>query len=158
MRKKYIIYPKFQYKLIGYNLITSFTLLGITMGSIYFSFYEAKKSGESAGFPETHPFFKFLDMHYQNLFLIISASFLVGLLINIFINTLISHKVAGPIYRFRKEMKEIRESGKIVKFEFREKDFFSDLPAEFQETLDCVSQGKTNTNSEEAVEEIKEAS
>jgi hypothetical protein len=57
--KKYIIYPRFQYKLIGYlNIIMATGFITITL-SIYFAFNRLKDIGMKANLPADHIFFRF---------------------------------------------------------------------------------------------------
>lgn len=46
-----------------------------------------------------------------------------------------THKIAGPIYKLIKTLKESKESGKVEKLIFRKDDYFFDLPEIYNATI-----------------------
>ncbi len=47
----------------------------------------------------------------------------------------LSHKTAGPIYKLTQYLKSLRESDQIPPLTFRKGDYFTELPAEVNETV-----------------------
>lgn len=56
--------------------------------------------------------------------------FLVGLFI--------SHRIAGPIYKLRQFFLKAKDGDLVSKLEFREKDYFQDLPVSYNEMMASI--------------------
>ena len=125
--KNFLIYPKFQLLLVGVNCL----LLGGSYLLVYFciviGFGSLKQVGIDANISSAHPFFKYLDyqeMHItQYLLLALGASFI---LITFFL-IIFSHKIVGPVNRLSTDLRRSID-GEEVKFDFREGDFFPEIP------------------------------
>ncbi|MEK6623438.1 MAG: hypothetical protein AABY86_00625 [Bdellovibrionota bacterium] len=50
----------------------------------------------------------------------------------------LSHKIAGPIYKLQKHLRECREQGKLEHVTFRPGDFFTELSDEYNAFVDFV--------------------
>lgn len=48
----------------------------------------------------------------------------------------LSNRFAGPVYRLRKTLREMRESGQVRPLRFRQNDFWQELADEFNVTMD----------------------
>jgi hypothetical protein len=124
MRKKFIINKEFQFKFIFFMLLIGL----ITLSSTYFVFQNYFKEfyqiADESGFPSNHPFRDLIGYQKDKmqLFFIILAS--INLLIITISGIWMGHKIAGPIYRIVKCLKE--EKG--TQIETRENDYFKELP------------------------------
>ncbi len=50
----------------------------------------------------------------------------------------LSHKVAGPMYKLKLFMRNIRETGEIKTLAFRKHDYFKEVADEFNQTIDFL--------------------
>ena len=123
--KNILIDPKFQLKLMSY-FVALFFLTTVTLYSTTFLFfYRLKEKALSVGIPDGHIFFKFLGNQKYDLdtLFIGLAAFNFFLLIGV--GFIISHRIAGPIYKLKKQLtQDIDDSHD---FKLREADFFQEL-------------------------------
>ena len=99
-----------------------------TLASTYFLFQnyfrEFYQIADESGFPSNHPFRALIGYQKDKMqiFFIILAG--INLLVITLSGIWMSHKIAGPIYRIVKSLKE--QNGE--KISTREKDYFKELP------------------------------
>jgi nitrogen fixation/metabolism regulation signal transduction histidine kinase len=130
-RKNYLINPKFQLSIVGIFIGIALIINMINFLSITYSFHEIIAAGNQANLPENSPFFKFIhsqENHFTSIFLwtsLISATTLV------IFGILLSHKIAGPIYRINEDLKAMTKDGKLKTLHFRKGDFFVETTETF---------------------------
>jgi methyl-accepting chemotaxis protein len=130
-RKVYLINPKFQLSFIFFSTITS--LLGMLVffvASNYF-FWSFKNLGKTYGIPENHIFFTFINDQGHKMNMIFLVSSIVFFIITIIGSLLLSHRVAGPIYRLTSHLNNISEKKELSEVKFRSGDFFIELQDAF---------------------------
>jgi DNA integrity scanning protein DisA with diadenylate cyclase activity len=139
-RKNFLINPQFQLSVVGF-----FTALAILIVAIvyYFqvNFFEKIKSQVmTEGIPANSPIIQFLDQQKHELILQTTIASAVVVLLMIVGGLLLSHRVAGPIYRLRVyfEKNENLNGKKLV---FRKNDFFKELETPINNQLDHKAQG-----------------
>tara|TARA_B100000886_G_scaffold291674_1_gene217284 strand:+ start:445 stop:894 length:450 start_codon:yes stop_codon:yes gene_type:complete len=141
-RSKLIIFPKFQYTIIGANLfIIIMTGLVFSFGA-YRSFSKMKNMGLSAGLSEQHSFYKFLTFQYENLTSYMIVSLIIAIILSTVITVLISHKFAGPLFRLKKYLQNAAETGETDKLTFRKGDYLVDLADDFNKVIEKVRNRK----------------
>lgn len=126
-RKIILINPAFQLRvLLFFGGISVVTILSF-YGAIEYFFYKFNLLGSELGLPPTHIFFQFIN-DQQNLmrviFLLISALVLTFLIAS---GLMLSHRVAGPLYRLNKYLNQIADGQPVTPVAFRKKDFFQEL-------------------------------
>ena len=138
----YLINPKFQLTLIGYFFILSLNVIIVNYLGIYYFFYKFKLKGESIGLVDTHPFFLFINeqQNFMNWTFLITS--LVTFLFLFVIGIVVSHKIAGPIYRFCISLKKMSEEGKNSDIKFRDGDFFQEIASEFNKFRENLTTNK----------------
>ena len=130
-RRKYIINPKFQYFMLGFALFQSLITVAVLLALNYHFFHKFKVMGQDANIPETHIYFQFLNeqqAYFGKAILVVYGVLGMFLITTV---TILSHRVAGPIYRLTKHMKEISEGKKMNEVHFRTHDFFPELADTF---------------------------
>ncbi len=126
-RKKYLINPKFQLTLIGYITLLLVVVIGILWGANTYFFNFFWGIGKNAHLSQNHVYFQFLkDEHILMNRIFLYVSFSVALLMGTF-GFFISHKIAGPIYKFCEHIKNYKKTGKFIEVKFRKGDFFHEL-------------------------------
>jgi magnesium-transporting ATPase (P-type) len=132
-KRSLLINPKFQWTLIGYAAVTALLVLFSVYGLFTFGFSEFNNIGNQAGLPPDHIYFQFIKMQEATFLRVIAAiAVVIGLILTVG-GLILSHKIAGPIYRMQKEFNGM--SGKdpleIKEIQFRKGDFFPELADSF---------------------------
>jgi len=132
-RKNYLINPRFQLSMVGIFIGIALIVNIINFLSITYSFHEIIAAGNQANLPENSQFFKFIhsqETRFTSIFLwtsLISATTLIVF------GILLSHKIAGPIYRINQDLKSMTKDGKLRTLHFRKGDFFVETTKTFNE-------------------------
>jgi hypothetical protein len=99
----------------------------ITTGSYYSTtylfFWKMKTKGLAVGIPEGHIYYQFLENQKHDLDLFFIGLIVFNFLLLLTIGFLISHRIAGPIYKIKAYLEGSRED--VISL--RKKDFFRDL-------------------------------
>ena len=132
-RSKYLINPVFQLKMIILGILILLAAFIIIYFSNLYFFQNFKDLGVEVGLKADHTFFKFLYIQEKRMFylFIITYTIMAGF---IFILILfLSHKIAGPLYRFRIHMREAQKKVLVDQknLSFRKGDFFIELEEEY---------------------------
>jgi len=126
-RKVLLIDPKFQLRFLSFTM----GILIIVMVTLYISisifFANFRNLALDLGIEARNPLFYFLHTQQSKMNLLLGILFLVLTLIFLIWGLFVSHRIAGPIYRLKKELIHYLETGKQKKIFLREKDYFSDL-------------------------------
>lgn len=134
-RKMYLINPKFQLKFSMYVCLLVFIssiIYPITIFDLMTSFVElmSSKSAELAGQ---------LASKKQSLVLIL-VLWQMGFIALVFIICIFfSHKIAGPIYKLRKHLFEVKNNSVQRPLFFRKGDYFAEVADEVNEALEHVA-------------------
>ena len=137
-RRNLLINPKFQLRFVFENLITAMVVVGVFYAANFYFFWEIARNAKAAGLPADHIFFEFIDSQNSlmtNIFFV-AAIFLV-LLIAIR-GILLSHRIAGPLYRLNKHMRQIADGQTKDAVHFRKKDFFAELADSYNDQLNYL--------------------
>jgi mannitol-specific phosphotransferase system IIBC component len=132
-----LINPKFQWTLIGYTACVATLILIAVYGLFTFGFHEFVQIGTQAGLPPDHVYFQFIQMQETTFLRVIAAISVLVAIILIVGGMIISHKVAGPIYRMQKEFNKMREANPVElhPVQFRKGDFFPELADSFNDLV-----------------------
>ncbi len=128
-----LINPRFQWTLIGYAAFIATLILLAVYGLFSFGFHEFVHIGNQAGLPVDHVYFQFIKMQEATFLRVIAAiAVLIGIILTVG-GLIISHKIAGPIYRMQKELNSMSSQKPVVPREihFRKGDFFPELSEAF---------------------------
>ena len=139
-RKKssYLINPKFQWTLIGYAALVAFLILVTVYGLFTYGFHEFAQMGQQAGLPPDHVYFQFISMQESTFLRVIGAiAIMVGLIL-IVGGIMVSHKIAGPIYRMQKEFNTMAANPEVelTPIKFRKGDYFPELADSFNQLVE----------------------
>lgn len=144
-RKKILIYPKFQLKLIFLNLLLVVIIIATVTFFINQSFSDLYQQGVDANLGTDHPYFGFVKYQSSLLYKYLWIGSGIGFVITTWISLFLSFKLAGPIVRLHSFFGEIAK-GNIQEQDvfFRKGDFFSDLPQLINSALKEIKK-KSNT-------------
>ena len=74
---------------------------------------------------------------YQIIYILISSSIIFLIIIGLF-GIVLSHRIAGPMYKFRKTFKEIKEGNTNLRIHLRPNDSFKEVASEFNTMMDSL--------------------
>ena len=134
MRKVILINKPFQYSILAWFSFLSIILISIFYSTIWYFFNNLKKEALSVGLPPEHIFFTFINEQkaiMDNVFIVSSIVALIVILVG---GLVLSHKVAGPLYRLTKHLQG-HNRGNITPVKFRKGDYFPEIEEAFNEFL-----------------------
>ncbi len=123
--RNFLLNPKFQLKFISY-FIWLFILTTISLYSTnYLFFWKLKEKALKIGIPKGHVFFTFIENQKADLDHIFIALTVFNLLLLIGAGFVISHRIAGPLFKLKKFLQSCDSESE--QFKLRDKDFFKDI-------------------------------
>lgn len=137
-RKNWIINQDFQYKFITYTLLPVGITILIFWLSIEIFFYRMLMIGKKFNIPDNHGFYLLLRTQKSEFFSI-AIILIIILIIAFFIwGVLLSHKIAGPFYKFKKYLDESQNTKECLQtpLAFRKGDFFLEIPEAFNNFIE----------------------
>ena len=142
-RKKLLIYPEFQLKIIIVNMlitISGFSFLGF---QFYRVIHNLEKMGLDVNLPANHGYFRFVKYQSGVIFASLVTSLVVGVAVNCFCTLYLSHRLAGPIVRLKGYLKglvhhDFSTKAPAERLKFRKDDYFSDLPPFLNEAVENI--------------------
>ena len=141
-RRQFLINPKFQLRITGYFLILAIVNIGIFYGCVRYFFNMFIQKGIDIGLPKKHVFFMFMDDQMYSMNWVFFVTALITLVLLLVSGVLISHKVAGPLFRLNNHFKKIASGNDLTKLNFRDGDFFPEVAESFNEIVDQKSAKK----------------
>ena len=135
-RKVYLINPKFQLKVTSYFIFLAIINILVFYGCVYYFFDIFHSKGIEIGLPENHVFFMFIEDQITRMTSIFVVMAILTVLILLIAGVLISHRIAGPMYRLNMDLRGMAEKKELKSLKFREKDFFQEIPEAFNLVVD----------------------
>lgn len=133
-RKVYLINKPFQYSILGWFSCLSLILVAIFYSAIWYFFHNLRMEAVSVGLPPDHVFFTFINEQKMVIDKIFIVSSIVALLVILVGGLVLSHKVAGPLYRLTRHLNEHTKSD-ITPVKFRNGDYFPEIEDAFNNFL-----------------------
>ncbi|MBU6154326.1 MAG: hypothetical protein KGP28_08505 [Bdellovibrionales bacterium] len=131
-RQTFLINPDFQWAMIRWTLFISLFSSGIFYISTVIFFNDLQELGMHQKLPPDSPYFRFLSQENQRMNLIFGLTTIVSSALIVLFGIRFSHKIAGPIHRFRQYLTGTDpSSSKLPDLQFREDDFFQELATDF---------------------------
>lgn len=136
-KRSLLINPRFQWTLIGYVSVVAMLILAVSFGLFTFGFNEFSNIGLQAGLPQDHVYFEFIRMQEATFLRVFAALCILVAAILVVGGLVVSHKIAGPIYRMQKEFLRMKADSPVHLREiyFRKGDFFPELAETFNELV-----------------------
>lgn len=127
-RSKYLIYPKFQLKFVGFLLFAILLAIFIFYLSQMYFIKDLFQEGRNLNLPYDHIYFKMVVHQEEQLkFNFLIASGLIFLFLLIF-GLILSHRVAGPLVKLNNYIEDLSENKDPGELVFRKMDFFHEIP------------------------------
>lgn len=123
--KNLLINPRFQFKFLSY-FVTLFFISTLSLYTTTFLFFwRMKEKALNVGIPDGHVFFQFLMNQKRDLDLLFVGLAVFNFLLLIGMGFIISHRIAGPIFKLKNQLAQISDD--TDEFKLRESDFFQEL-------------------------------
>jgi sensor histidine kinase YesM len=145
-RKVILINPKFQISFITQIIYLSVVSITALYGANVWLFYKFSELGKEMGLPSDHIFFQFISAQKTQMNWTFLAVSIVLLALLSIAGAVISHKVAGPIYRLCLHLKEIKDGSKVAPFSFRNDDYFQEIADHLNPVLDKITSEKNKND------------
>ena len=127
-RKVLLINPKFQLQFMAWAAVLAVMLISIFHLAHLWFFRNLREQALRAGLPDSHVFFQFIQDRQAEMNTITIATFLVVAVTIGIVGLLLSHRIAGPMYRLRKHLEESARLGANRPLKFRDGDYFQEIP------------------------------
>lgn len=141
-RSQYLINPAFQLDVIKKFIVLVFFNIISFYWIVYYFFFNLESLGKMVGLNNNHPFFLFVVEQKKLMMILFLIIAVINVAVILLTGVLVSHKVAGPLYRLRNYLdnKDITNAGQV---NFRKGDYFLDIEKSFNKFIER-SQGKIN--------------
>jgi len=136
-RKIYLLNPAFQLTLMGYFTGLAIIMTGVYFASLKLAFANMNQQIQKLNLPVDHPVFEILRNHETKVTVTLLMASLMMFCILLLGSLLLSHQIAGPIYRMRDHLLKVATNGKPSQaLTFRKGDFFQELPEAVNRALE----------------------
>lgn len=142
LRKAFLINPSFQLRLMGWMIGMSLAPISIFLAAHYYFFWNLKKLGQDIQLEPGHVYFRFLEGQSKTQLLIFLICSLLVVLIVALMGLILSHKIAGPIYRLKLHLTQSGKGEATRPLSFRKDDYFLELPAVVNDFIDSCKGNK----------------
>ncbi len=141
-RFRLLVYPRFQLTLIALNSLIFLVSSFVMVGSFYVAIGSLRDLGVRSELAENHPYFTYLSMETESIFLHFVIAVIVSLLVTSFVTLYLSHKVSGPILRLKSYFNDVRHQKAVLPLSFRKGDYFCELPLIITQALKVLFNDK----------------
>jgi hypothetical protein len=125
--KSYILLPKFQLVFVSLNACVLMSTCFFAYFTVHKSFENLRSIGERMNLSNSSGYMKFIQAQEVMFADSMALYVLIALGVSLIITIILSHKVAGPVYRLKKYFEEFdRDNPRDLSF--RKGDFFNDIP------------------------------
>ena len=128
-----LINPRFQIQfMLWMGGLAVAVLAAMQVAHLWF-FHQLTSQAQAAGLPENHIFYQFIRDRQAEMNWISGITFLIILCLVIGIGLVLSHRIAGPLYRLKKHFDLVKESGVPAPVHFREGDYFQEVAQSYNQ-------------------------
>jgi hypothetical protein len=137
-RKKLLINPRFQFSFMGWMGGLAMAVIMVMQVAHSWFFHQLRNQAQMAGLSPDHVFFHFIDARQMELNSITAISFIAVVIVVAVIGLVLSHRIAGPMYRLKTHFDETAKTGVPRKINFRENDYFQEVPEAYNRQFDSA--------------------
>lgn len=135
-RRNYLINPEFQLRFMAYVAMAVLASLSVLYLSNLWYFELLLEQGYELGLDPQHPYYVFIADQRTLLHQTYAAVSIVVFLLLMISGLFLSHRIAGPVYRLKMQMRDIvAKNGNVNPVYLRSKDFFPEVADEMNEML-----------------------
>ena len=123
--KNFLILPSFQVGFLGYFVFLFIISSLCFYSAIHLFFYNLRERALAIGVPKGHVFFLYIENQQYDLNQFLIYLVIANFVLLILVGLVISHRVAGPIYKLKQFLGQITSESE--EFKLRNKDYFKEL-------------------------------
>ncbi len=127
-RKVLLINPPFQFRFMAWMGSLSVAVIMVMHLAHVWFFHNLREQARLAGLAPDHVFFRFIEDRQVEMSTITGVTFFVLLVLVVSVGLVLSHKIAGPMYRLKTHFTYAAETGVVKPVHFREGDYFQEVP------------------------------
>lgn len=132
--KNYLLFPKIQFKFIAFTLLSVGFTVSFVLYQVSSSFNHLFDIGKKIGLSENAGYFRLLKAQEQVILKNIIIAFILGAIISVIINFVITHRALGPFYRIKVFFSQYKK-GSGDEIVFRQSDYFKELESDINKAL-----------------------
>ncbi|MBK23184.1 MAG: hypothetical protein CME70_04185 [Halobacteriovorax sp.] len=127
--KQFLINPNFQYKFMFSLTMAAVLSMSVLYAAQSYFFQYFLNRAQTAELPPNHVFFHLLKEQQMIMGQIFFVSTIVIGAILFFWGLFYSHRIAGPLYRIDRDLREAASNGQsLMSLKTRDSDFFQEIP------------------------------
>jgi methyl-accepting chemotaxis protein len=130
-RRNYWVDPKVQWAIIQKTLLLNAAVIVMLYVVDKLFFIRMEKMGSDLGLASDHVYFLFMAEQQRIKFWMFLATSGIVTVVGTLLGIRFSHRIAGPIFRLKKEFRRLNQGEKIEEVNLRNADFFLELADEF---------------------------
>lgn len=125
------------------KMMVIFGAIGVLQSALYyyaifFSFKQLEGIASQSGIRPGHPIFQQLNTQEFYVMAFLGFTFIMTLLLFLFLGFRFSHRVAGSMYRMRVEFDKMAETKELHHIRLRKTDFFQNVEKAFNHLVDVL--------------------
>jgi hypothetical protein len=128
-----LVNPRFQLGVLGATVLLILAVIGVFYAANAYVFWRLGQIGKGIGLQEGHVFYIMLSEQRLAADLLFAFVAALSVVAAITFGIELSHRIAGPIHRLKKELAELSRGRELREIKFREKDFFPELAEAFND-------------------------
>jgi signal transduction histidine kinase len=136
-RNRYIVETGFQLRFVTQILLFMFLAAFISAATIYYSIWMELGDKLAKVYPQGRLMTIFYATNVKLIFYLGGVSVLVFI-----VGMLLSHRIAGPVYRIKKNLEEMIAGNYSLRFNFRKNDELHDVAEVLNRLLDSLTKKK----------------
>lgn len=140
--RNYLINPQFQMTILGFFIgLASVTVL-VFYWAFRMIFGNFVSQAKELGLPPTHIIFQFIAENERAMNMVFLSTSMLLFLFLVLGGIVLSHQIAGPLFRLKKHMQHVYSGKPFPPLGFRRKDFFHDIVPEYNRMVEYLQNKK----------------
>jgi signal transduction histidine kinase len=110
----------------------------VLFGAVNFFYYRMKNSLSGAGLEKGSVIWSFIEGQQYELNILFAVISIISLFILFLGGIYLSHRIVGPIWRMKQDLRTMIETKKLKSINIRENDYFSEMIQDFNQLIEKV--------------------
>lgn len=134
-KRKYLINPKFQFRFLFVFMAIILCTQIFTYIQVTGTFHQFYNVIEGQSIPANEPFLVALQAETLHLYVVMASTSVLVLIVAGLVGVVLTHKLAGPLFRLKNQMDQIEAGAEITDVKFRKDDFYPELADSFNRMM-----------------------
>lgn len=142
MRRNYLINPQFQLTILGFFIGLAVVTILVFYWAVRLVFGNFTEQASELGLPADHVLVLFIQDNMRAMNMIFLTTSVLLFIFLVLGGLILSHQIAGPVYRLRKHIQMVNSGQNFGDLTFRKKDFFQEVLQDYNQLLANIRQWK----------------